>query len=127
VTVAFRRSFSSDPTGTRLASTRAGNAIGSGDWSEDHLLADIMQAALEGRTVQVRNPDAIRPWQHLLNPLSGYLVLDSTRARARLGWLPPVGLVEALESIVDWHMRLPDGADMRAVTLGQIEAFQQAG
>jgi CDP-glucose 4,6-dehydratase len=75
VTSAFRRSFFADPDGTRLASARAGNVIGGGDWAEDRLLPDLMRAALAGETVRVRNPNSTRPWQHVLNPLSGYLLL----------------------------------------------------
>ena len=75
VTDAFRRSFFSDPEDTRLASVRAGNVIGGGDWAVDRLLPDIIRAALAGEPVLIRNPDAVRPWQHVLNPLSGYLVL----------------------------------------------------
>jgi CDP-glucose 4,6-dehydratase len=79
VTDAFRRSFFSggDSVGgcTRVASARAGNVIGGGDWAEDRLIPDLMRAALEGRAVRVRSPDSIRPWQHVLNPLAGYLVL----------------------------------------------------
>lgn len=188
VTDAFRRSFFSDASqsGTRLASARAGNVIGGGDWGEDRLLPDIMRAALDGQQLRVRNPNSIRPWQHVLNPLSGYLVLaqalwdspehasgwnfgppeqdarpvgwivqrvgelwpaelgwsiddgphphearylklDSSRARARLGWRPLLSLDEALEATVDWYSQLRAGADMRAVTLSQIEAFQYAG
>jgi CDP-glucose 4,6-dehydratase len=58
-----------------VASARAGNVIGGGDWGEDRLVPDIMRAALAGEEVRVRNPNSIRPWQHVLNPLSGYLVL----------------------------------------------------
>ena len=75
VTSAFRRSFFADPDGPRLASARAGNVIGGGDWGEDRLVPDVMRAALAGETARVRNPNSIRPWQHVLNPLSGYLVL----------------------------------------------------
>jgi CDP-glucose 4,6-dehydratase len=75
VTSAYRRSFFSAPDGPRLASARAGNVIGGGDWGEDRLVPDAMRAALAGETVRVRNPNSIRPWQHVLNPLSGYLVL----------------------------------------------------
>jgi CDP-glucose 4,6-dehydratase len=75
ITAAFRRSFFSDPDGVRLASARAGNVIGGGDWGEDRLVPDIMRAALAGEEVRVRNPNSLRPWQHVLNPLSGYLVL----------------------------------------------------
>jgi CDP-glucose 4,6-dehydratase len=75
VTDAFRRSFFGVGSSTRLASARAGNVIGGGDWAEDRLIPDLMLAALDARTVSVRSPDSIRPWQHVLNPLGGYLVL----------------------------------------------------
>lgn len=75
ITDAYRRSYFSDPSGTRLASGRAGNVIGGGDWGEDRLIPDMMRGALAGEPIRIRRPDAIRPWQHVLNPLSGYLVL----------------------------------------------------
>lgn len=58
-----------------VASVRAGNVIGGGDWAEDRLIPDIMRAIVQGKPVQIRSPHAIRPWQHVLEPLSGYLVL----------------------------------------------------
>ena len=75
VTDAFRRSFFSSADAPRVASARAGNVIGGGDWGEDRLIPDIMRGALSGRPIHVRNPGSVRPWQHVLNPLSGYLVL----------------------------------------------------
>ena len=75
VTHAYRRSFFADPAGTRIATARAGNVIGGGDWGADRLIPDIMRAVLGGTVVRVRNPQAIRPWQHVLNALSGYLDL----------------------------------------------------
>jgi CDP-glucose 4,6-dehydratase len=76
VTAAFRDSFFADlDEAPALATVRAGNVIGGGDWGEDRLIPDIMRAALERRPLLVRNPDAIRPWQHVLNPLSGYMRL----------------------------------------------------
>lgn len=60
---------------TAIASARAGNVIGGGDWSEDRLVPDIIKAFVNQKTVNIRNPKAIRPWQHVLEPLSGYLVL----------------------------------------------------
>ena len=182
VTSAFRNSFFSGPGGARLASARAGNVIGGGDWGEDRLLPDVMRAALADEEVRLRNPNSIRPWQHVLNPLGGYLVLaqalwespehasgwnfgpveedsrpvgwivqrmselwplelrwviddgphphearflklDSSRARARLGWRPLVELDLALASVVDWYVALREGSDMRAVTVGQIESL----
>jgi CDP-glucose 4,6-dehydratase len=75
VTASYRRSFFSTEDAPRLASARAGNVIGGGDWGEDRLIGDIVRAVRARETVKVRNPDAVRPWQHVLNPLSGYLLL----------------------------------------------------
>lgn len=75
VTTAFRRSYFGSAGAPRLASARAGNVVGGGDWSEDRLVPDLMRAALGGTPLRVRNPAAIRPWQHVLNPLGGYLIL----------------------------------------------------
>ena len=61
--------------GVALASTRAGNVIGGGDWAMDRLVPDIMRAVMNGRPVIIRNPRATRPWQHVLEPLNGYLLL----------------------------------------------------
>jgi len=179
VTAAYRRSFFSAPDGPRVASARAGNVIGGGDFSADRLLPDLMRAALAGEAMRVRNPSSIRPWQHVLNPLGGYLVLaqalwgspeharawnfgppeqdartvhwlvqragalwpggvrctlddglhppearqlklDSSRARARLGWEPVVGLEEGIEQTVRWYLGLKEGADMHTLTLDQV-------
>ncbi|MGI8439170.1 MAG: CDP-glucose 4,6-dehydratase [Thermoleophilaceae bacterium] len=187
VTAAYRASFfsmASGGAGTAVATARAGNVIGGGDWGEDRLIPDAMRAALDGRPVRVRNPNAIRPWQHVLNPLSGYLALaqslwedranadgwnfgpedrdarpvgavvgrlaelwgegltwehdggahpheahylklDSSRARARLGWVPTWGLERALTSIVAWYRALEAGEDLREVSLEQIRAFEE--
>ncbi|MDE3077589.1 MAG: CDP-glucose 4,6-dehydratase, partial [Chloroflexota bacterium] len=185
VTSAFRNSFFLDPSGTQVASARAGNVIGGGDWGQDRLMPDLMRAALTGEPARLRNPNAVRPWQHVLNPLSGYVLLaqelwqsseyadawnfgppeddarsvgsivqevadlwpqavsweyddgphpheagylklDSSRARRRLGWQPPMSLEEALRATVEWYRQMAEGADMRAVTLGQIEALDGA-
>jgi CDP-glucose 4,6-dehydratase len=187
VTSAYRDSFfaiADEPVA--LASARAGNVIGGGDWGEDRLIPDIMNAALAKAPIPIRNPSAVRPWQHVLNPLAGYLALagalwadpalaggwnfgpaaedvrpvgwiadrltelwpdelrweldsgphpreagylalDSAKARERLGWSPVWDLDRALTSIVDWYLALRDGADMRAVTLGQADAFLAKG
>jgi CDP-glucose 4,6-dehydratase len=173
---AWRRSYE-----MRVATGRAGNVIGGGDWGEDRLIPDIMRAASAGTPIAIRRPDAIRPWQHVLEPLSGYLLLaerlwddssyaegwnfgpdpqdarpvrhvveritdlwpgeltwdldpgphpheagflalDSAKARERLGWTPTWNLDAALERIVEWHADHRDGADLRALTLAQIEA-----
>lgn len=84
VTAAYRRSFFSAAEDSspgragapiRIASARAGNVIGGGDWGEDRLIGDIVRSVRAGETVKLRNPEAVRPWQHVLNPLSGYLRL----------------------------------------------------
>jgi CDP-glucose 4,6-dehydratase len=74
VSDAYRTAFFENQ-GPALASVRAGNVIGGGDWGEDRLVGDVMTAALERRPVLLRDPDAVRPWQHVLNPLEGYLLL----------------------------------------------------
>lgn len=185
VTAAYRRSFFADNEATRVASARAGNVIGGGDWGQERLVPDLTRALLEEGTLYVRHPGSVRPWQHVINPLSGYLLLaqrlwctpelaggwnfgpdeddarpvawiverlrerwsgrpswefdrgphpheahylklDSSRARVRLGWRPLVSLDTALDSIVAWYEALSAGADMRSVTLGQIENMAAA-
>jgi CDP-glucose 4,6-dehydratase len=79
VTAAYRNSFfksskHSEPQ-VALATARAGNVIGGGDWAEDRLIPDILRAIEAGQPVNIRNPHATRPWQHVLEPLSGYLAL----------------------------------------------------
>jgi CDP-glucose 4,6-dehydratase len=75
VTAAYRKSFYSDNKNVGIASARAGNVIGGGDWSEDRLIPDMIKAFQKNETVTIRSPQAIRPWQHVLEPLSGYLRL----------------------------------------------------
>jgi CDP-glucose 4,6-dehydratase len=79
VTAAYRNSFFNPAKYSKhhvaLATARAGNVIGGGDWAEDRLIPDILKAISENRPVVIRSPHAIRPWQHVLEPLSGYLLL----------------------------------------------------
>ncbi len=79
VTAAYRNSYFHPEKykehGVALASVRAGNVIGGGDWADDRLIPDIMRAITQGKPVYIRNPHAIRPWQYVLEPLSGYLLL----------------------------------------------------
>ncbi|WP_243220279.1 CDP-glucose 4,6-dehydratase [Methylobacter sp. S3L5C] len=187
VTAAYRNSyFHSDKYkehGVALASARAGNVIGGGDWAEDRLIPDIMRAITQGKPVNIRNPHATRPWQHVLEPLSGYLILaqklyeegssyaegwnfgpndedakpvqwivdnltktwgdgaswvlqegdhpheahylklDCSKAKARLDWHPKWHLDETLGRIVDWQKQYQQGADIKAVTLEQIDLY----
>ena len=90
VTGAYRRSFFQELS-LPLASARAGNVIGGGDWASDRLIPDILRAISAGRPVLIRNPSALRPWQHVLEPLSGYLELaerlsSEDGARFAEGW-----------------------------------------
>jgi CDP-glucose 4,6-dehydratase len=79
VTSAYRSSYFNCANyaehGVAIASARAGNVIGGGDWAGDRLIPDFMRAIVGGRKIQIRNPRAIRPWQHVLEPIGGYLVL----------------------------------------------------
>ncbi len=79
VTSAYRNSFFNIEKyfehGVALATARAGNVIGGGDWAEDRLIPDFMRAIVKKQKVSIRNPHAIRPWQHVLEPLKGYLML----------------------------------------------------
>ena len=77
VTSAYSRSFFGAGARVRLASARAGNVIGGGDWAPDRIIPDCVRALVAGAPVLVRNPNAMRPWQHVLEPLSGYLRLAS--------------------------------------------------
>jgi CDP-glucose 4,6-dehydratase len=76
---AFRHSFFNPENYERhkksIASARAGNVIGGGDWSKDRIIPDIVRALRAGQKIEVRNPKAIRPWQHVLEPITGYLLL----------------------------------------------------
>jgi CDP-glucose 4,6-dehydratase len=184
-TSAYRRSFFSGGAGAdapRVASARAGNVFGGGDWGEDRLIPDIVRTALAGETLRLRNPDAVRPWQHVLCPLGGYLLLaqslyespeharewnfgpaerdarsvqwivervsalwpgavrwehdvgehpheagylrlDSSLARAQLGWAPVLTLEQGLAATVDWYRGWREGTDLRELTLGQLSAL----
>lgn len=79
VTAAYRHSYFGAANGVShdvaLATARAGNVIGGGDWAKDRLIPDVMRAVMEYRHVAIRNPVAVRPWQHVLEPLDGYLTL----------------------------------------------------
>ena len=74
VAAAYRSSFLSTAD-IQLASVRAGNVIGGGDWATDRLMPDFLRALDVGETLRIRSPNAVRPWQHVLEPLSGYLML----------------------------------------------------
>ena len=181
VTAAYRRSFL-DSAGVSLASARAGNVIGGGDWAVDRLVPDILRALDVGRPIAVRSPFATRPWQHVLEPISGYLILaeklyeegavfadawnfgpedadtksvkwiveylcnevpgatwrsnpapkqheanllklDSSKAKAELGWCPRWNLQMALDKTLQWHQTWKMGLDMAPLTMQQIQQY----
>ena len=186
IMVASYRSSFFGPDGhpARIASARAGNVIGGGDWAEHRLVPDCLRAFGDSEPVLLRRPQAVRPWQHVLGPLAGYLILadrllgeggdafarpwnfgpdpsdyatvrevaeavaarwggsakvvhdgdppwdeadllrlDSTRARAELGWRPRWSLDQTLEQTVAWHRAWLSGDDMAAVSAEQIAAY----
>ena len=75
VIASYRRSFFDGNSSVRVASARAGNVIGGGDWAANRLVPDCARALERGETIRVRNPGSVRPWQHVLEPLGGYLLL----------------------------------------------------
>jgi len=184
VTAAYRRSFL-ESAGIHLASARAGNVIGGGDWADDRLVPDFLRALDAGQTLTIRSPLSTRPWQHVLEPLSGYLTLaeklfavgpsfaeawnfgpeetdarpvqwiveylcsqvpdaawqcnatpqpheantlklDSSKAKAQLGWRPRWNLEYALGMTLAWHQAWKQGADMAATSLQQIHEYEAA-
>ena len=84
---AYRRSY---PDGPKIASVRAGNVIGGGDWALDRLVPDIVRAMLAGQAPEIRNPNSVRPWQHVLEALGGYLMIAESmlngRSKAATAW-----------------------------------------
>ncbi len=123
VTLAYRRSFMNSLR-VGLASARAGNVIGGGDWSDDRLLPDFLRAIDAGKKLVIRYPGAVRPWQHVLEPLSGYLCLaerlssDSSFAQA-WNFGPEDGDARSVEWIVDSLCRSIPGAAWRRETAPQ--------
>jgi CDP-glucose 4,6-dehydratase len=186
VSASYRSSFFSGEW-PQLATARAGNVIGGGDWAAERLVPDCLRAFAAGRAVQLRYPNALRPWQHVLEPLAGYLQLaaqllgpgssryarawnfgpdpdadatvvqvatsvarlwgsgarveaasdgeqpheagllrlDSAAARTVLGWSPRWSLEQALNQTVRWYQAWLAGKDMQALSLQQVELYQQ--
>ena len=106
VSACWRDSFLAE-RGVGLATARAGNVIGGGDWSADRLVPDAIRAFSTGRTLEIRNPDAVRPWQHVLEPLTGYLMLAEALAadpaRFARGWNfgPAAADMASVRDVVD--------------------------
>jgi CDP-glucose 4,6-dehydratase len=111
VAAAYRRSYLA-PAGIALATARAGNVIGGGDWATDRVVPDVVRALGREEPVPLRHPDAVRPWQHVLDPLHGYLMLaerlldDPGRAPAALNFGPDPEEACTVAQLVD---RLTEG------------------
>ena len=106
VTASYRSAFLAS-AGVAVASARAGNVIGGGDWAADRLVPDVLRASDAGRPVSIRHPDATRPWQHVLDPLSGYLLLAQQLLQS-----PRDARLQALAGA--WNFG-PDAEDARPV------------
>jgi CDP-glucose 4,6-dehydratase len=84
VTQSYRALFKKQNKSILIASARAGNVIGGGDWCENRLIPDIIRSLISGVSIEVRNPSSIRPWQHVLEPLAGYLCLAESMSKTRM-------------------------------------------
>lgn len=112
----YRRSFFSRKDDPAVASARAGNVIGGGDWADSRLVPDIIRAVLSGETLEIRSPEAVRPWQHVLEPLGGYLLLamqllgepGSFSEAWNFGPLPE-NVVPVKELVTTFHHHLKSG------------------
>ena len=118
----YRRSFfNPDDYGkthhTLLASTRAGNVIGGGDWAENRLIPDIVKAASKKRAVKIRNPFSTRPWQHVLEPLSGYLLLGAELFKGNIQCAEPWNFGPDEKGIIN----VGDAAEMMKACWKDIE------
>jgi CDP-glucose 4,6-dehydratase len=101
----YRASFL-EAQGLRIASARAGNVIGGGDWSEDRLLPDAVRAWAQGRTLEIRRPQAVRPWQHVLEPAFAYMVLvqrlwDGSAQPGAYNFGPEQGDAKTVRTVVE--------------------------
>jgi CDP-glucose 4,6-dehydratase len=141
---AYRSSFFAGSGAPRLGSARAGNVIGGGDWGADRLIPDVMHGALAGAAIPIRNPEAVRPWQHVLNPLSGYLRLAEALHAAPEhagGWnFGPVGedarsvrfIADRVTALWDGDLRWqfdpgPHPPEAHFLTLDSAKARQRLG
>lgn len=121
LTSSFRYSYLADGRRPAIATVRAGNVIGGGDWSEDRLVSDVVRAIGAGRKVSLRYPDAVRPWQHVLEPLRGYmtvaerLVTDPTSTPPALNFGPDPG---------NW-LTVAQVADIMSVALGAGSGWER--
>lgn len=144
VVSSWRQSYFEE-LGIPLATARAGNVVGGGDWSEDRLVPDIWRAMIRGEAVTLRNPESVRPWQHVLDPVSGYLAFVEALASGRtdlphaLNFAPaaadPLTVREVTETLgaglgLDRPWQLAEGAqpvEMKLLTLDATLATRSIG
>jgi len=126
--------------GVRVATARAGNVIGGGDWGRDRLLPDLVRAHETGDPITLRHPDAVRPWQHVLDPLAGYLLLAERlfeSSELAEGWNFGPDDAETVRSVVDlvcehWPLDVrvvapPDAVEAPALRLDASKARAELG
>lgn len=107
----YRRSFFSETNLIKIASARAGNVIGGGDWADDRIVPDVMRALSNNKTIKVRNPDATRPWQHVLDPLCGYLLMGmklykgDNKAASAFNFGPHLDSNRSVEELVNYILK----------------------
>jgi CDP-glucose 4,6-dehydratase len=125
ITTAYRASFFSSPGSPSVASARAGNVVGGGDWGLDRLLPDCARALSSDSPIELRNPDAVRPWQYVLEPLSGYLWLAAQLWLSAGGEQPSGDAVATRSSLASaWNFGPRHGTGMPVRTV--VEAFIDA-
>jgi len=181
VSIAYKNSFLKE-RGIKIATVRAGNVIGGGDWATDRLLPDFFRSIKEKKKLLIRSPNSIRPWQHVLEPLSGYLLLaeklvtegenfegawnfgpqendaksvsyivnylskkipnieweidkasqphetkllllDSSKAKIKLGWSQKLSLELALDKTIEWYQAMKNNQLMADFSISQIKSF----
>jgi CDP-glucose 4,6-dehydratase len=185
VAASYRETLAERGNGVLIANARGGNIIGGGDWSADRIVPDFVRAVATRQPISLRNPGAVRPWQHVMALVHGYLVLatrllggdrlaadnwnfgpgneaartvgdlveqlsrvwttpevafapgsfpetrllhlDSTKARAQLGWIPPLSFADTVELTANWYRDFAASPGQAAqITAAQIEQYRQA-
>ncbi len=128
LTSSMRRSFFAEGGVCQIASARAGNVIGGGDWAENRLIPDIARGYAAKKTILIRNPDSIRPWQHVLDPLHGYLQLAEKlfagRAEFAKGWNfgPSIESAWPVSAILERARKLMPGTEFKLEKAPEHEA-----
>jgi CDP-glucose 4,6-dehydratase len=185
VAASYRATLAERGNGVLIANARGGNIVGGGDWSADRIVPDFVRAVTTRQPISLRNPDAVRPWQHVMALVHGYLVLatrllggdrvaadnwnfgpndeaartvgdlveqlstvwtrpevtytpggfpetrflhlDSTKARAQLGWIPPLSFADTVELTANWYRDYAANSGQAAqITAAQIEQYRKA-